>query len=143
METEKTTWEDLDKNINGQKKQRFEVHSAADALDPKYKRTDNFDQYENDESITWSLLCKLEPRLKELYKEIKQVKDDKTKNSFCANRVWYGWGNSGNGFKNRLHPLAGWEATGEDPRLHTRKAYDIAYKKLYNALPDCRNCICM
>jgi hypothetical protein len=37
--------------------------------------------------------------------------------------------------------LVGFEA--DNPVLRTMGAYDAAYDKLYGALPDCRNCICM
>ena len=29
------------------------------------------------------------------------------------------------------------------PEVKTMEAYHVAYDKLYNALPDCRNCVCM
>lgn len=28
-------------------------------------------------------------------------------------------------------------------QLRTSRAYDVAYKVIYRALPDCRNCVCM
>lgn len=95
------------------------------------------------EPITWELLCKLEPELKALLKEIKAVKDYKTRPSFCANAVWYGYSAEPYNFRWQLMGLVGWEARGEDPRLHTEEAYDLAYRKCYAALPNCRNCLCV
>jgi hypothetical protein len=94
----------------------------------------------DEDTITWTQIVKLEPRLAALYRQAKAVKDDKSKRSFCANTVWYGsYGRAG--FKDRMVRLVGFETA--NPRLQTMRAYDIAYGKLYSALPDCRNCMCM
>jgi len=95
-----------------------------------------------EEKITWSLLCDLEPRLIHLLAKVRGIEDDKRKPSFCANSIWYGeYGQEG--IKPRLVQLVGWQAMGSDPRLKTTQAYDLAYKKLYNLLPPCRNCNCL
>ncbi len=91
----------------------------------------------NDEKTTWDLLCKIEPRLLNLLAEVKSVKDDKTKPSFCANDVWYA------DIKPKLIRLVGWYAGGADYRLRSRGAYNLAIHVLYNELPDCRNCGCL
>lgn len=54
-------------------------------------------------------LCTLEPRLRELYDEISQVKDDPTKPSFCANTLWHGTPKQ-KGFKSRMLRLVGYGA---------------------------------
>ena len=87
--------------------------------------------------LTWNDLAEREPRLVVLLMEIKHVKDDKTKRSFCANRVWY------RDFKPRVIKLVGWYAELDDPMLRTVEAYDIGYQYLYDKLPPCRNCMCL
>jgi hypothetical protein len=93
--------------------------------------------------VAWRELIKLEPRLKELYEEISAIKDHGGE-AFCANAVWYGYGSyrEDGGFKSRLSQLVGWHAGRVDKRLKSMDAYSIAYDKLYNALPNCRNCNC-
>lgn len=80
---------------------------------------------------TWEELVALEPRLAELYTEARAVRRTRR---FCANAVWV------RQFKPRLLRLAGWYA--EKPELRTTGAYDVAYRTLYAALPDCRGCLC-
>ena len=87
--------------------------------------------------LTWNDLTEREPRLVELLMDIKRVKDDKTKRSFCANRVWY------QDFKPRLIEIVGWYSEKDDPMLRTQEAYDIAYDHLYSRLPSCRSCFCL
>lgn len=92
-----------------------------------------------DKPLTWAKVINLEPALKRLLEEIRRVKDDKRRRSFCANNVWYGYGGY-RGFKEPMHSLVGWEARNAE--LRTMEAYDLVYEKLYSALPDCRNCSC-
>jgi hypothetical protein len=92
--------------------------------------------------LTWQQLVAAEPRLGSLMREIKTVRDDKSRPSFCANAVWYGYYDYP-GFKPRLYELAGWGAKSAPDLLRTMEAYDLAYDKLYAALPNCRNCNCM
>jgi hypothetical protein len=92
--------------------------------------------------VTWHNLIKIEPRLKQLYSEVQAIKDDHTTRAFCANDVWYGY-NGNPGFKEPMSRLVGFNAASTDPRIRTMKAYNTAYDKLYQALPDCRNCCCM
>lgn len=98
---------------------------------------------QSDTPLTFEELCKLEPRLLALYNEVRAVKDNKRKRSFCANAVWYGRGPF-DGFKERLCRLVGYSVRhrGGDPRLATSAAYDVAYHTIYQALPDCRTCAC-
>jgi hypothetical protein len=92
--------------------------------------------------LTWRDLTKAEPRLERLYADVRQIKDDKSKPAFCANFVWYGYGKyRGHSLKERMYYLVGFMAA--NPELRTMDAYDIAYRKLYDALPDCRNCGCI
>lgn len=99
-----------------------------------------WEKYEQRDKVIWEKLCELEPRLIALHKELSAIKDDKRNPSFCANRVWYGA--DGYSYKHRLNNLVGWEADTPYPELRTSQAYDVAYRMLYSALPDCRNCGC-
>ena len=85
--------------------------------------------------MTWKRIIRIEPNLGRLYKEAKAIRDDKTQPSFCANRIWY------EEFKPRLLWLVGWECRKKE--LRSMEAYDIAYDKIYKALPYCRECICL
>ena len=85
--------------------------------------------------MTWAEMVKIEPRLEELLREIRSIKDDKTKTYFCANEVWY------EQYKPRFKRLVGWGAEKEEMR--GSDAYDLAYHKLYSPLPGCRRCACL
>ena len=86
--------------------------------------------------ITWEKLVAIEPRLDELLKEIEAIKDPGGP-SFCANDIWY------RQYKPRFLKLVGWAAEKDDSVIKTEKAYNLAYKKLYHSLPDCRDCGCL
>lgn len=83
--------------------------------------------------MTFESLATIEPRLLQLYNEARCIKPEGR--NFCANEVWY------KQFKPRLLRLVGWEA--ENPLLATAEAYEISYKTIYDALPDCRVCSCI
>jgi hypothetical protein len=97
---------------------------------------------EKDATITWRDAIKIEPRLLQLYRQIRAVKDDLDLTHFCANAVWYGH-NGHPGFKRHMCDLVGFQAESDDPRIRTMQAYSMVYDKLYGALPDCRNCGCL
>lgn len=78
--------------------------------------------------LTWRQIEAIEPRLARLYVEAKAVRASK---NFCANEIWY------RSMRPRLVRLVGWDAG--DKRLKTQEAYDLAYRKIYEALPDCRH----
>ncbi|WHH60415.1 hypothetical protein [Petroclostridium sp. X23] len=71
---------------------------------------------------------KIEPELQSLYNRALLYRGSKC-HDFCANRVWYGKG----GLKQKLCTLVGFDAN--KPELVNSEAYDIAYRKIYNALP--------
>mgnify|MGYP000866832028 CR=1 FL=1 len=79
--------------------------------------------------MTWEEMIKMEPELLDLYNMARAYK--RTHN-FCANQVWYGPG----GLKHKMIHLVGWGAYGV---LRTCEAYDIAYHKIYDALPRCNH----
>jgi len=85
------------------------------------------------QKLTWHGLTKMEPQLLALYKEARAV--DGSTEHFCANAVWY------ERFKPRLFHLVGWEC--RNPALKTQEAWDLAYETIYDALPPCRDCLCL
>ncbi len=85
---------------------------------------------------TFEELVRLEPRLGALLIEAKAVRRPRGK-SFCANLTWY------RVFKPRLCQLVGWERAERHPVLSTNTAYDVAYDRIYDVLPNCRRCLCL
>jgi hypothetical protein len=91
---------------------------------------------------SWSEIIRAEPRLRRLYADVRAIKDDKSRPSFCANGAWYGYCDTPRPtLKQRMFYLVGFHAA--KPELRTMAAYDVAYNKLYSALPDCRDCLCL
>ncbi len=84
-------------------------------------------------ALTWSRLIDIEPQLLVLYNAAKAV--DGSAEHFCANRIWY------DRFRNQLYPLVGWECG--NPEIATPEAWDLAYSTIYEALPPCRDCLCL
>jgi len=98
---------------------------------------------------TWDMLVAAEPRLADVLRDCRAMrKDAKADPHFCAIRVWYGYDDRGpskgwgHGLRGRIAPLVGWSREGH-PLLGTEAAYDVAYDKCYDALPDCRGCCCL
>lgn len=90
-----------------------------------------------DKIYSWKQIVTIEPQIQYILDAAIRIKDDGGKESFCANRYFYEPG----GFKDQLSYFVGWSA--ENPQLKSENAYDIVYKMIYEALPDCRNCSCM
>lgn len=86
--------------------------------------------------LTWREIARIEPRLGELLKEIRAERDSGGP-AYCANEVWY------TRYKPRLVDLVGWGADSDNELMRTSAAYDLAYSKLYDVLPPCRNCWCL
>jgi hypothetical protein len=84
--------------------------------------------------MNWQEIIEREPRLNELLKKAEEIKDDGSGEYFCANEIWY------RDFKPQLNKLVGYFT--ENTVLNTSECYDIAYQKIYNVLPGCRNCGC-
>jgi hypothetical protein len=91
-----------------------------------------------DDPTTWEELVMVEPRLGELLQHIQQIKDDGSKSSFCANVEWYYRTNPS--LKLIMTYLVGFHAA--HPKLRNMENYGVAYDILFDALPDCRNCMC-
>ncbi|KUK52543.1 MAG: hypothetical protein XD78_1902 [Desulfotomaculum sp. 46_296] len=77
--------------------------------------------------MTFNELTKIEPRLEQLYQEARQI--DGSGKHFCANHIWY------EEFKPRLLSMVGTGAARAE--LRTVEAYNCAYRRIYEALPDC------
>jgi hypothetical protein len=96
--------------------------------------------------LAWEKLIKMEPDLDQVLKQAEAVKDDKSKPSFCASWVWYGYDEKWpgpRGFKGKISHLVGWDSRNDFHRiLGSSEAYDLTYEKIYATLPNCRNCFC-
>jgi hypothetical protein len=57
----------------------------------------------------------------------------------CANSVWYGK----DGLRAEMTRVIGHQRTHGPSELKTSAAYDVAYRTLYAALPDCKGCGCL
>jgi len=101
------------------------------------------------EAPTFKDLCALDPRILTLHRAILAIQDDGRAPSFCANALWYGWGNRDEqpfSFKEDLCEIVGFPMPGEvraHPFLATSEAYEMVTANLYAALPPCRNCRCI
>jgi hypothetical protein len=85
----------------------------------------------------WDDLVEREPGLATLLREAQSISPKHP--DFCTNPVWYGYA-GWPGLKPRLVRLVGDLACREDPVLYTSHAYDVAYQRIYQALPGCDRC---
>ena len=92
---------------------------------------DCLDTYEH--NAEFARFLEIEPRLRGLLHEIACIVPGGE--CFCANLVWY------EQIKPRLAELVGWDATKKE--LRTSFAYDVATNRLYERMPECRNCNCL
>ncbi len=94
--------------------------------------------------LDWKALVALEPRLNLLLNRAFAVRYYRRSSAFCANAAFHGYGRRlGQGLKLPMSALVGCERRNGHPILCTSRAYDIAYDKLYSAIPPCRNCECV
>lgn len=88
----------------------------------------------NPKELTWETMIKFDSRLEHLYQK---ALDAQTSDGWLADQLWFG-SNEGMGFfglKASLWKLVGWfRNEASYPELHSEKAYEIAYRKIYNAL---------
>jgi len=101
---------------------KFETKGVGDMGEQHSKFRDEY----------WEEMIKLEPRLKALYDYVCQINDDEREPSFCGNEIWYAVG------RGKLSSLVGNGATVQALRHST--AYEVAFEKIYDALPPCREC---
>ncbi|MFN8475532.1 MAG: response regulator [Anaerolineae bacterium] len=96
--------------------------------------------------VTWAELVQADPRIQELLDEAERVTDPGPPGSFCASQAFWGHGPNP-GFRWRIPQLVGWERRrrnpSADPILFHFEAYELVYKKIYEALPPCLGCHCI
>jgi len=84
--------------------------------------------------LTWELMIKMDPRLNHLYQKALNAQ---TSDNWLADQLWFG-SNEGMGFfglKASLCKLVGLYRNEEAyPELCSGDAYDIAYRRIYDAL---------
>ena len=87
-------------------------------------------------ALNWEGLVALEPKLGQLLEDIQAIMPD---DKFCANTTWR------HEYAPRLNKLVGTQLRGDTERLAILGrpgAYALARHVLYEALPDCRKCLC-
>ena len=107
----------------------------AQDIDPSQFKKSGVPRWDGGE-ISWDELVELEQDLHWMLEAIRLIRRPKAPASFCANMIWYGC------FKQRMMQLVGKTCRRKNAALRSSAAYDTAYHKLYDALPDCRNCGC-
>jgi hypothetical protein len=85
------------------------------------------------QKITYDQLAALEPELNELLERAENHPGN------CANQGWYGK----DGIRAAMTLTVGHRRILGPEELRTSAAYDICYKHLYSALPDCNGCGCL
>jgi hypothetical protein len=86
---------------------------------------------------TFADLAALEPRLAGLHAEAQNYHVNRPR-GFCANAVFYGYPGHRPGLKKRLSELIGF-TSGQGGVLGGSDAHDVAYRAIYQALPDCKH----
>jgi hypothetical protein len=86
--------------------------------------------------LSFGQVAGMEPMVLELYRQASLVAADGN-DSFCANELWYGF------FQPRLNKIIGWDREQGPDVLRSCRAWDVSFKEIYSALPDCRNCGCL
>lgn len=77
--------------------------------------------------MSWKKIIEIEPRLQELYEKARKLSKRKDKD---IDRIWGGF----TGLKSELCRLVGYDMDVYNEVLCTSEAYEIAYRKIYNAL---------
>jgi hypothetical protein len=90
-------------------------------------------QHSPSTTTKFQALAAFEPYLNELLNEARSHSGN------CANAAWYGKG----GLKAKMVHTVGFLRILGPAELQTMDAYDVAYKTLYAALPDCKGCGCL
>jgi hypothetical protein len=85
------------------------------------------------QKLTYEQLTKFDPSLNILLRRARNHAGN------CANAAWYG----PEGLRAEMSRVIGHGRTHGPSELKTPQAYDVAYKTLYEALPDCKGCGCL
>jgi hypothetical protein len=95
------------------------------------------------EAVSWEDIVAAEPRFEQLLRYATWVIDPGGP-YFCANEIWF------NLFKPHVVKLVGWGREWQMDAIKNAgdilgesQAYDLAYEKIYDTLPGCRNCGCL
>lgn len=101
------------------------------------------------QSISWDEIVAIEPRIESLLRYTTWIIDPGG-DYFCANEIWY------NLLKPQMVKLVGWGREWHPgimigpvviknaaDIMKEGRVYDLVYRKIYDALPGCRNCGCM
>lgn len=129
------------KEININQQLRDMLEQNAELLNKTVTKTLTAAIRQQYKQLMWQKLCEKEPRLKALQGEMLSVQDEGK--SFCANDLWHGYTDPGNGFLSKMSVLVGWRRE-DHPVLGTEEAYDVAHQVLFlDSLPDCRECRCV
>ncbi|NUO06972.1 MAG: hypothetical protein HUU07_16525 [Candidatus Brocadia sinica] len=88
------------------------------------------------ESLSWETIIVIDPFFDDLLSEIEGIELEPGER-FCINDTWY------KKYKPIILRRVGYFAPNYAPEiLKTERAYDIVYRKLYDALPSCKGCGC-
>jgi len=94
---------------------------------------------ERGELMEFDDLVKIEPRLGILFNKASAEKPTTTMDE-CWWRRWYGWYGHYS-YRNEMIKLVGWFSEVENPILRSIAAYELSYKTISDAIPDCRLCV--
>jgi hypothetical protein len=91
---------------------------------------------DSDEKKMWWAMCQAWPPIHALWKAAASYRKyaRRSPGEFCANAIWY------SDLKPRLVEMVGYsvmERKNVPDVLKSTKAYDVAYDRIYHALPDC------
>jgi hypothetical protein len=99
-------------------------------------RTKVEEKMEDLNQLNWNLLVKLEPRLGQLHLDCRFA-DKREPGGFDRDLAWNGTPDAP-GLKQRLEHLVGAQAEGQDPRIQSNEAYQIASTECFGVLPPNR-----
>jgi len=85
------------------------------------------------EGFSFEHLCNVAPFLRCLLRQAKEFKRLAGRKPICANAIWYST------MKPILVASVGMCAHHPMPKMNGREAYDLAYKTIYEALPNCKH----
>lgn len=87
---------------------------------------------------TWEELAAGEPRLLHVLAAAQRIGEDFGSDPrFCADD----WFHRRGGLKTQVVELVGWRRK-DNAVLGTPGAYDVAYQRVFDVLPNCRDCSC-
>ena len=85
-------------------------------------------------TLTWEMLAALEPDLLHLLDAARSADSNTGGDHFCGQQFWL------QELKPDVLNLVGYGRRDHHPILGTSAAYDLAYRTLLKAVPECRDC---